>query len=502
LSIGWKLTLWLTVPLVLVTVLMGWLYQQRSRDLLRVELIREGRAIARVVQIAAEDYLRDRQVGDLQDLAERITGYERVLGLRLFDADGRVTWQSSSLVEHPFRSEAELGLVLAGAESAEMRRSYGDQPALGFIVPLQNRRGERIGAVQILQLEAYMLEDDRAARGFILTLVLSMVGLTMLIVLVVTRLSISGPIEALVRNFREVGASDAPTRAAVRGDDELGRLAGEFNRMCERLEQARASLAREQDQRREIEARLRTSERLAGLGRLAAGLAHEIGTPLNVISGRAEALQRGARGDEAASKALRIIVSQTERIVRIVRDMLDFARMKPPRRIHLSVGPVVEAVVELIEDRASTQRVRVEHRTPEDLPRATADPDQLQQVFLNLAVNALDAMPDGGRLRIEAAALVASDPARGDEPLPCVAVAFEDTGSGIPADALRHVFDPFFTTKEAGRGTGLGLAVSYGIIQEHGGWFDLDSRPGHGTRITVHLPAARSADGGSARGAP
>jgi signal transduction histidine kinase len=424
---------------------------------------------------------------DLQELADRITGYERVLGLRLFNASGGLTYQSVTLAARPFRHDSELRRVLRGAGTVEMRRSFGEHTALGFIVPLQNRRGELIGAVQVLQLESYIQEDARSTRGFILLLVSSMVGLTVIIVLFVTRLSITRPIEGLVRSFRAVGASETPARAAVRGDDELGRLAQEFNGMCDRLEQARASLAQEQDQRREVEARLRNSERLAGLGRLAAGLAHEIGTPLNVISGRAESLQRTARDDEATTKALRIIVSQTERIVRIVRDMLDFAGMKSPRRDLLDPASVVETVTELIEERAAAQRVRIEREGAGPVPAVTADADQLQQVFLNLAMNALDAMPEGGVLRVSIRARPAS-PELGGAARPCTAVTFEDTGSGIPAEALHHVFDPFFTTKEAGRGTGLGLAVSYGIIEEHGGWFEVDSAPGRGTRITACLP--------------
>jgi signal transduction histidine kinase len=116
------------------------------------------------------------------------------------------------------------------------------------------------------------------------------------------------------------------------------------------------------------------------------------------------------------------------------------------------------------------------------------DPDQLQQVFLNLVLNALDAMPRGGRLRIAIQPRTLANPERAGAPEPCVTVSFEDSGSGITPENSIHVFDPFFTTKEAGQGTGLGLSVSYGIVEEHGGWFELDSRPGEGTRISVVLP--------------
>jgi signal transduction histidine kinase len=174
--------------------------------------------------------------------------------------------------------------------------------------------------------------------------------------------------------------------------------------------------------------------------------------------------------------------------VRIVRDMLDFARMQPSRRIEVEIEPILDAVLDLVEERAATQAVTIAKSIDDSPPRVRADSDQLQQVFLNLTMNALDAMPSGGTLTVRLHASLHANPERGGAARECVIVAFEDTGTGIRDDAMRHVFDPFFTTKETGRGTGLGLAVSYGIIEEHGGWFELHSAPGKGTRIAVCLP--------------
>ncbi len=302
--IGIKLTLALLVPIVALTLFLGFVFENRSRELLRDELAREGRAISRVVQIASEDYLRDRQLSDLRTLADRISGYERVLGVRLFDRKGVLTYQPDSLARYPFEHWSELRRVLAERRTVEMRRRIGQQPVVGYIVPLANRRGTLLGAVQVLQLESYIEQDERATRAFVLQLTLAVAAATVLIVLVVTRLSIGNPVARLVRSFREVGALESPARVPVDGDDEFAWLSREFNGMCERLESTRANLLREQEQRREIEAELRHAERLAGLGRLAAGLAHEIGTPLNVILGRAESLQRAGAAGETANRSL------------------------------------------------------------------------------------------------------------------------------------------------------------------------------------------------------
>lgn len=493
--IGLKLTLALVLPLVALTLFLGFAFESRSRELLREELVREGRAIARVVQIASEDYLRDRQVKDLRQLADRISGYERVLGVRLFDASGTLTYQPAALEPYPFQHWAELRTAMSERRTIEMRRRVGDDPAVGFIVPLFNRRGTLMGAVQVLQLESYIAEDARATRLFVLQLTLATALATLVIVLLVARVSIAGPISRLVRSFREVGAREVPTRVEVRGDDELARLSREFNGMCERLETSLDNLRREQEHRRHVESELRNAERLAGLGRLAAGLAHEIGTPLNVILGRAESLQRTRAGDVAAERHLGIIVAQSERIARIVRDMLDFARMKPRRHRLTSVRHAIEAALELIERRCEDQHVAMDARLPADLPERVADPDQLQQVFLNLTANALDAMPDGGTLTVRAAVEMAASPESEEPPRECVVVSVSDTGTGIEPSRLPHLFDPFYTTKDAGRGTGLGLSVAYGIIEEHGGWFTVRSEPGAGATFTVHLPARTAVKG-------
>ncbi len=453
-------------------------------------------SITRVVQIASEDYLRDRQVSDLRLLADRITGYERVLGVRLFDRDGRLMYQPGSLDPYPFQHWSELRRALAEKRTFEMRRTIGNQSVLGFIFPLSNRRGQLTGAVQILQLESYIAQDERDTRTFILVLTLAMTAAMLVSVLLVTRVNISRPIARLVQSFREVGASEIPTRVPVKGNDEFAWLLREFNGMCQRLETTRASLLQEQEHRRHVEAELRNAERLAGLGRLAAGLAHEIGTPLNVILGRAESVQRTEAVTPTGARHLAIIVSQTERIARIVRDMLDFARMKPRRHEAMDLRATLRTTLDLVERRCTEQRVVAELVAPDDLPLVLADPDQLQQVFLNLAANALDAMPDGGRLRIECGAARASNPERTDPPRDCVRVTVADSAGGLAPEAIKHVFDPFYTTKDAGRGTGLGLSVAYGIIEEHGGWFDVHSAPDQGTRFSVFLPVRPEPVGG------
>ncbi|RMH33638.1 MAG: PAS domain S-box protein [Nitrospirae bacterium] len=229
-------------------------------------------------------------------------------------------------------------------------------------------------------------------------------------------------------------------------------------------------------QERALTEQLRKAERLAELGTLASGMAHEIGTPMNVILGRAELLMRKAT-DESMKRGLETIVAQVERITKIMNQLLSFARKRPMERRPIDLASVVTDVLDVVQERLKKHRIEVETALNPSTPKVLADADQMSQVLLNLIINACHAMPDGGTLRI------------GLEPCGhMVELTVADTGCGIPETHLSKVFDPFFTTKAAGEGTGLGLTVVHGIVQEHEGTISVASRPGQGTTFRIKLP--------------
>ncbi|MDX2251347.1 MAG: ATP-binding protein [Nitrospira sp.] len=235
-------------------------------------------------------------------------------------------------------------------------------------------------------------------------------------------------------------------------------------------------ILRDISERKLLEEQLRKTERIAELGTLASGMAHEIGTPMNVILGRAEYLMDRVR-DEPTKKGLQTIIAQVERITKVMNQLLAFARRKPPERGPLQLKDIVENGLELFQERLEKSRVAVESALDDDCPNVLADGDQMSQVFINLVMNALHAMPDGGTLRVGLAQ---------DQDIVKLTVA--DSGHGIPPEALPKIFEPFFTTKEFGKGTGLGLTVVKGIIEEHQGTITVDSEEGKGTRFTISLP--------------
>ncbi|HXH83109.1 MAG TPA: ATP-binding protein [Candidatus Tectomicrobia bacterium] len=226
---------------------------------------------------------------------------------------------------------------------------------------------------------------------------------------------------------------------------------------------------------RAMEERMRAADRLATLGRMAANIAHEIRNPLASLSGAIEVLAAGTTAEESRQRLADIVLRETERLNHIIASFLEYARPVPVRRVRVNVAEVLDEVLVLLEHRAQPEAVKIVRGFPATLA-ATVDPQQFRQAVWNLGLNAVQAMPDGGELRVSAA--VAGDRLR---------VRVSDTGGGIAPEDLPHVFEPFFSTKRGG--TGLGLALVHRIVQDHGGRVDVESVPGVGSSFTLDLPA-------------
>lgn len=238
---------------------------------------------------------------------------------------------------------------------------------------------------------------------------------------------------------------------------------------------------------------LRHAERLTTIGKLAAGVAHEIGTPLNVITGYAELLMmgRGASSEEEYRELGRTLFEQSERVATIVRQLLDFARRGGSQTAPTDIGELVVSSAKLVETLARKSQVTVDSNVRS--VSATVNRAEIQQVLTNLITNAVQAMPQGGRIELE----VREERARAPGSLrgamhDYVVLLVRDSGPGIAPDVLPRIFDPFFTTKDVGQGTGLGLSVAYGIVRDHGGWIGVDTRFGEGTTFSVYLPRCSS----------
>jgi len=309
----------------------------------------------------------------------------------------------------------------------------------------------------------------RAALGALILMVANSV-LTAIYVETLIR-----PILDLNRTMKHAGRGNLSVRAAVRSGDEVGELSQAFNRMMDELE---ASRERESVQRTQ----LAHTEKMAAVGTLAAGVAHEVNNPLSGVLACVENLHAHHEDAEMRRRYLDLIRDGMKRIERTVTNLLNFSRRREIRPEPTSINHNLQHVVELVgyQLRKAGVEVHLDLARPE--PLVMADHFQMEQLFLNLVLNALQAMPEGGKLTLRTRV-------RGAE----VVVAVEDSGCGIPEEVRERIFDPFFTTRDVGEGTGLGLAVSDSIVAAHGGRIEVESRVGRGSLFRVVLPSTELA---------
>ena len=254
-----------------------------------------------------------------------------------------------------------------------------------------------------------------------------------------------------------------------------------------RLREARTQAADETEKRVTALEQLRHADRLRTVGTLASGIAHELGTPLNVISMRAKMIFTGEVPGAEALDSARIIHQQTGRVTKIVRQLLDFARRRTPNRSEIDLAELADKTSQLLAALARSSHVEMKVDQSEPI-RLQVDAAQIEQAITNLVINGIHAMPKGGDLTIAIREEQAAPRDQPDRLKRCAVVEVCDTGIGIAKDNLERIFEPFFTTKGVGEGTGLGLSVTHGIVADHGGWMQAASTLGEGSRFTLYLP--------------
>jgi two-component system NtrC family sensor kinase len=354
--------------------------------------------------------------------------------------------------------------------------------------PIRNLLGNTIGMLYVGILERPYQDILWKNLYVFLGITLLAMGLISIIAMKVAN-RISRPIRDMANAARKIAEGDYSQKVEISSDDEIGFLANNFNTMVSELVRAHQelkdwgeTLERKVEQRtaelKTMQAHLIQSEKLAGVGKLAAGVAHEINNPLTCVLTNSSLLMEDLPSGDARREDLQTIVNETLRCRKIVKGLLDFARQTKPQRQALDLNKVAEDVLALVRNQASFQNITVQTELDPKIPSVLADADQMRQVVMNILLNAVDAMPQGGALRIRSSF----------EPKPNqVMLRISDTGSGIPIEIQDKLFEPFFTTKT--NGTGLGLAVAYGIMERHKGALKVESAPGYGTTMTVILSA-------------
>lgn len=292
------------------------------------------------------------------------------------------------------------------------------------------------------------------------------------------------PLKKLVKVAQSIGGGDLGLRAPIDYENEIGTLAKAFNQMVERLTEKHNDLQRAIKELRDTQVELVSSEKLASVGRMAAGVAHEIGNPLTSILGHTEILYKRLKGEKFKDGEIILDLvertrKETERINRIIKDLLQFSKPPSYHGEDVDVNRLIQDSLNVVSVQERFQAIAVDLSLEDGLPLIQGNSDQLQQVLFNVLINAADAMPDGGSLSI-----------RTEQEKQWVTISIKDSGEGIAPEDLGKIFDPFYTTKSPDKGTGLGLSISLRIIDELGGRIKVQSEKGKGTEFVVHLKRA------------
>lgn len=486
--ISTRIALGLTILGIALFGVYGWWMLDAEKHDLHLAIQREMRLLGRTLQVAAGNTLRAKQVQEAQAMLERLETIDPHLTVMVLAADGRILLSTRAMVVDDLIREVvrEVGArVRRGVLPPDDRvLRYDDEEDPSRIVTgLPLTTGDDAAYLLVIRKLDEVHRDLEATRtGVSLSFGLFVAVVWVLSVLLGT-LYLGRPLSRLAAAMRQVRSGDLGSGVQISGRDEISEVALAFNDMVADLRSARQALEEAAEARGRDQRALQEADKLVTIGQLSAGLAHEIGSPLQVLAGRARALQSRAGDADEVRRISAILVEQAARIARIVEQLLQYARRRPARVAPVHLPEVVRTVTDLLTVEASRRGVALQVAEAPDLPVIQADGDQLQQLVLNLVNNAMQACARGGRVVVEVRCDRDSAPQE-------VLVSVRDNGRGIP-DAIRDkLFDPFFSTRTAEGGTGLGLAVVRSIVTEHRGRIAVSSEVGIGTTVTVHLPTS------------
>jgi len=481
-KLTFKLVFALITLIVLILGVDAWLSVRRESRFLRAELERKAYRIGSAMKELVADAWRREGPDVALALIQAANQRERLLMIRWVWLDGK-----SSELFRPRASENPLDHNrLNEPVTVQYRTPDGRDYLITYVaVNVDNRPG----ALELS--EPLSLTDDfvrtSVYRKFVLTAIViaASIGATLLLGIWL----VGWPLKRLIDKARRVGAGDLSDPIELHSRDELSELANSLNQMCDSLAESQRRIQHEADARISTIEQLRHADRLRTVGQLASGVAHELGTPLNVVTGRASLITSGRLTPDEVVESAQVIKTQADRMAGIIRQLLDFSRSGKSRRTRVDLLMIVRQTVQILEPLSHKHGVELVVKGSPESAMSCVDPGQIQQVLTNLVVNGIQATPEGGRVTIRLSCepnLSRSDEQPGLIDYDCLTVT--DTGHGISEEIRNRLFEPFVTTKDVGEGTGLGLSIAYGIVRDHGGWIDVESEPGHGSQFKVYLP--------------
>jgi two-component system NtrC family sensor kinase len=519
-KVGFYLVLALTVAVLIFTITVV----RNSREQLLQQAISHAAQLSEVVIKSSRFAMLQNQPSHVDRIIADVGAQNDIDRVRILSKNGRVV-HSSEPGEIGRLIDQEAESCLACHLDEESRRS---SPMVGRPRLFTDEQGRRmLGSTAVIRNEptcsssschahaaneavlgvldiVYPLAKiDRTIRQNTLTIMglsLGFVVLAAVLVSILVQRTVYGPLADLKVGAARLASGDLEHPIPVRSQDEFGQLAESFNSMMQALRSSRVELeewGRTLEQKieeatRELhvaQAEAARGEKLASVGLLAAGIAHELNNPLTGVLTFSTLVRKQVPDGSPEADDLDLVIQQTRRCAGIIRRLLDFAREKAPEKSYVDLNELIRKTTELVSQSAHSAGIEIVTDFDESLPTVWIDEDLVSQVIMNMLVNAEHAIEGGGRIEIRTAR---HDDYRGSapggEPVAMAEITISDTGCGIPPENLQRIFDPFFTTKGVGRGTGLGLSVSHGTIEAHGGAIEVDSTLGEGTEFRIYLP--------------
>ena len=502
---------------LMLLVFMGLLDNINLKNFRKVMIdyaVSNAEQVADIINQSAYDAMMKNDKSGLYHMIGRIAESKNIDHIRLIDQKGNVVFSNMSgeigsvIGKHAdecimCHNPASSGVSTAAMNSSRIIVTRSGRETLGFTKAIYNQpacsaaschfHGKHetvLGLLDIsISLEMLRQKSHEYRLQFVILTCLLLLIIGMLVT-ILTHYLVDIPVQRLVRHSVLVSGGDLESRVPVSSRDELGELSEAVNRMTESLGTADKELKgwadslehKVEERSREImrmEEQLRRSDKLASLGTLSAGVAHEINNPLTGILLYSSLINSDRRLDPALLPDVERVISETKRCAGIVKDLLEFSRASSPEKELVALNAILDEVIALFHQQPDFGSIVITKKYGSELPHISVDPNQIRQVFMNLIINAGQAMPHGGCLDI--ATYRSADGKY-------ICAGFTDNGEGIPEENLARIFDPFFTTKP--EGTGLGLSITYGIIENNGGKIEVKSKLGEGTTFIVMLPVS------------
>jgi two-component system NtrC family sensor kinase len=548
LSLRWEIITNISLLMLVAILLIGFTISKMNERNVIQEKVRYGEGMVKDFQAIMDFISRDRPDLQLKDPAVReelldfVALYAKgkgFLDLVVVDPDMRmIAANNPEGIDLSYSNDELRQAIQTGLVGTEVKRSGGflstEYERLILYAPLWVQ-GRTAGGIQMdLAIGDVMTQLLKSQRIILLSIILDAIILVAFGSFLLSRVLVK-PLQGLVQLTQKISEGDFNEKIEGSSTNEIGQLIASFNRMIERLKANReeledyvTSLEVANKQLKQAQEELIRTEKLASIGRFAAGVAHEVGNPLGAILGYTSMLEKGQIEPGESKDYLQRIEKEIQRINRIVRELLDFSKPSKGEIREVEVNKVLENTLSLLSYQKSFRNVETQLDLHPDLPRVLADESQLSQVFLNMMLNAVDAMPEGGILRIQTEPHVVEDAfadqfqrhfaprRRGDpvesdyfrvrkpDPLSAILAKFSrgdllakirisDTGTGIKKEDLKRIFDPFFTTKSPDKGTGLGLSICLRIVESVGGVIRVESEGGQGATFEIYLPGRPAA---------